>query len=124
MRCYYSTRIARLSRRPLSQSRLFHYSCPIRASEAPTNPFEDPVFKAFADRVKQHQGAIDAMKGLMEVMQRKGWHERKNPSFMQMMEMASDKELKAVASILMTELSKAGIDQSEAMELFRKASSR
>lgn len=62
----------RLSRPSISSARFLHSSHRLFASEIPPNPFEDPIFKAFADRVKQHQGAVDAMKGLMDVMQQKG----------------------------------------------------
>lgn len=61
-----------LSRPSVSFTRFLHSSRRVLASEVPPNPFEDPIFKAFADRVKQHQGAVDAMKGLMSVMQQKG----------------------------------------------------
>ncbi|KIR25034.1 hypothetical protein I307_06311 [Cryptococcus deuterogattii 99/473] len=93
-----------LSRPSVSFTRFLHSSRRVLASEVPPNPFEDPIFKAFADRVKQHQGAVDAMKGLMSVMQQK--------------------DLKAAASVLMSELQKAGVNQTEAMEIFKKASSR
>lgn len=62
----------RLSRPSISSARFLHSSHRLFASEIPPNPFEDPIFKAFADRVKQRQGAVDAMKGLMDVMQQKG----------------------------------------------------
>ncbi|KAE8540835.1 hypothetical protein D1P53_003199 [Cryptococcus gattii VGV] len=114
----------RLSRSSVSFTRFLHSSCRVLASEVPPNPFEDPIFKAFADRVKQHQGAVDAMKGLMSVMQQKGFDKNKKPTMMQMIEMASDKDLKAAASVLMSELQKAGVNQTEAMEIFKKASSR
>ncbi|AAW45150.1 hypothetical protein CNBL2930 [Cryptococcus deneoformans B-3501A] len=114
----------RLSRPSISSTRFLHSSRRVFASEIPPNPFEDPIFKAFADRVKQHQGAVDAMKGLMNVMQQKGFDKNKKPTMMQMIEMASDKDLKAAASVLMSELQKAGVDQTEAMEIFKKASSR
>ncbi|ODO06381.1 hypothetical protein L198_01613 [Cryptococcus wingfieldii CBS 7118] len=102
-------------------ARNIHSTPRLLASEIPTSPFEDPIFKAFADRVKQHQGAVDAMKSVMNVMQAKGFDKNKKPTIMQMMQMASDTELKAAASTLMTELQKAGVGMDEAREIFSRA---
>ncbi|WVQ73710.1 hypothetical protein IAR50_003290 [Cryptococcus sp. DSM 104548] len=102
-------------------ARYIHSTPRLLASEIPTSPFEDPIFKAFADRVKQHQGAVDAMKSVMTVMQAKGFDKNKKPTVMQMMQMASDSELKAAASTLMTELQKAGVGMDEAKQIFSRA---
>ncbi|ODO09203.1 hypothetical protein I350_02803 [Cryptococcus amylolentus CBS 6273] len=110
-----------LPRTILRATRNIHSTSRLLASEIPTSPFEDPIFKAFADRVKQHQGAVDAMKSVMNVMQAKGFDKNKKPTIMQMMQMASDAELKAAASTLMTELQKAGVGMDEAKEIFSRA---
>ncbi|TYJ58744.1 hypothetical protein B9479_000580 [Cryptococcus floricola] len=104
-------------------TRNIHSTSRLLASEIPTSPFEDPIFKAFADRVKQHQGAVDAMKSVMNELMTldAGFDKHKKPTIMQMMQMASDTELKAAASTLMTELQKAGVGMDEAKEIFSRA---
>jgi hypothetical protein len=44
-----------------------------RASEAaPQDPMADPKFQSFFDKIKNHQGAVDAMLKVGEVMKNKG----------------------------------------------------
>ncbi|OCF34726.1 hypothetical protein I317_03801 [Kwoniella heveanensis CBS 569] len=99
------------------------------ASETPKDPFADPAFKAFQEKVKNHQGAIDAITTLGEIMKTKagfiksGFDTTTQPSMTQMAKMAMDKDLRAAAQNLMAELQKAGVDPKEAMEMFQKANS-
>jgi hypothetical protein len=45
----------------------------MRASEAsPEDPMADPKFQSFFDKIKNHQGAVDAMLKVGEVMKTKG----------------------------------------------------
>ncbi|WVQ94748.1 hypothetical protein IAU59_001829 [Kwoniella sp. CBS 9459] len=93
------------------------------ASETPKDPFADPAFKAFQEKVKNHQGAIEAITALGELMKTKGFDTTTQPSMTQMAKMAMDKDLRSAAQNLMTELQKAGVDPKEAMEMFQKANS-
>ncbi|WWC87819.1 uncharacterized protein L201_002711 [Kwoniella dendrophila CBS 6074] len=112
------------SARPLPAARRFLSTTPrILASETPKNPLEDPAFKAFQDKVKNHEGAINAIMALGEVMKQKGFDTTKQPSMTQMAKMAMDSDLRAAAQTLMTELQKAGVDPKDAMEMFQKANS-
>jgi hypothetical protein len=45
----------------------------MRAREAsPEDPMADPKFQSFFDKIKNHQGAVDAMLKVGEVMKTKG----------------------------------------------------
>ncbi|WVR03841.1 hypothetical protein IAU60_000838 [Kwoniella sp. DSM 27419] len=92
-------------------------------SEPPKDPLSDPAFQAFQDKVKNHQGAIEAIMALGEIMKQKGFDTTQAPSMTQMAKMAMDKDLRGAAQNLMTELQKAGVDPKEAMEMFQKANS-
>ncbi|WWC97002.1 hypothetical protein V866_003879 [Kwoniella sp. B9012] len=110
--------------RPTPIARRFLHSSPrMLASETPKDPLADPAFKAFQDKVKNHEGAIKAIMDLGEVMKQKGFDTTKQPSMTQMAKMAMDSDLRAAAQTLMAELQKAGVDPKEAMEMFQKANS-
>ncbi|WRT65639.1 uncharacterized protein IL334_002584 [Kwoniella shivajii] len=114
---------ASLARRTPVARRFIHSSYRVLASEAPKDPFADPAFKAFQEKVNNHEGAIKAIMALGEVMKTKGFDTSKQPSMTQMAKMAMDKELREAAQTLMSELQKAGVDPKEAMEMFQKANS-
>ncbi|KAK8861529.1 hypothetical protein IAR55_002351 [Kwoniella newhampshirensis] len=116
-------------RAPLRRSlfpspRLLHSTPRSLASEAPQDPFADPAFKGFSDKIKQHQGAVDAMLSLGKIMEQKGFDTTKQPSMTQMAKMAMDKDLREAAQTLFSELQKAGVDPKEAMEMFQRANSK
>ncbi|WWC60238.1 uncharacterized protein I303_102804 [Kwoniella dejecticola CBS 10117] len=116
--------IARSSQsRPIVARRFLQSSSRALASEAPKDPFQDPAFKAFQEKVKNHEGAINAITTLGEVMKQKGFDTSKQPSMTQMAKMAMDSDLRNAAQTLMSELQKAGVDPKEAMEMFQKANS-
>ncbi|WVW80081.1 hypothetical protein I302_102054 [Kwoniella bestiolae CBS 10118] len=119
-----STTLQSTLTRPAPAARRFLISSPrVLASETPKDPFADPAFKAFQDKVKNHEGAIKAIMDLGEVMKQKGFDTTKQPSMTQMAKMAMDSDLRAAAQTLMAELQKAGVDPKEAMEMFQKANS-
>ncbi|WWC68692.1 uncharacterized protein I206_102626 [Kwoniella pini CBS 10737] len=109
--------------RPATARRLSQTSYRALASEAPKDPLADPAFKAFQEKVKNHEGAINAIMALGEVMKQKGFDTTKQPSMTQMAKMAMDSDLRTAAQTLMSELQKAGVDPKEAMEMFQKAQS-
>jgi len=56
-----------------SRDRTLSTSSVWRASEAaPQDPMADPKFQSFFDKIKNHQGAVDAMLKVGEVMKNKG----------------------------------------------------
>lgn len=57
----------------ISRARTLSTSLVWRASEAaPQDPMADPKFQSFFDKIKNHQGAVDAMLKVGEVMKNKG----------------------------------------------------
>jgi len=57
----------------LSRARTLSTTSVWRASEAaPQDPMADPKFQSFFDKIKNHQGAVDAMLKVGEVMKNKG----------------------------------------------------
>jgi len=57
----------------ISRARALSTSPVWRASEAaPQDPMADPKFQSFFDKIKNHQGAVDAMLKVGEVMKNKG----------------------------------------------------
>jgi len=57
----------------ISRTRTLSTSSVWRASEAaPQDPMADPKFQSFFDKIKNHQGAVDAMLKVGEVMKNKG----------------------------------------------------
>lgn len=58
--------------RPISSLRSLHTTIPRLASEAPTDPLADPKFQNFYEKIRNHQGAVDAMMKVGEVMKSKG----------------------------------------------------
>jgi len=57
----------------ISRVRTLSTSSVWRASEAaPQDPMADPKFQSFFDKIKNHQGAVDAMLKVGEVMKNKG----------------------------------------------------
>jgi hypothetical protein len=95
--------------RPL---RCLHSTALRRATEvpqSPQNPLTDPTIKDFYDKVKNHQGAQDAMAEIGRIMEKKGrfpvgcWVSglryigldmTKPPSTMQMMKLGMDSEMR------------------------------
>lgn len=58
---------------PVALSRAsLHTSLPRRASEAPEDPLADPKFQHFYEKIRNHQGAVDAMMKVGEIMKEKG----------------------------------------------------
>lgn len=96
--------------------RYLHFTPPRLATEVPKDPLADPSVQAFYEKVRNHQGAIDAMMAMRKVMEEKGlsdtcWRCKssfltenigydvtKPPSTMQMAKMSFDKELRNSAS--------------------------
>ena len=52
--------------------RCVHLSPPRFATEVPRNPLEDPTVSAVIDKIRNHQGAIDAVMNLRKVFEAKG----------------------------------------------------
>ena len=64
---------ARVAPVSIASARAFHATPTWRASEAaPQDPMADPKFQSFFDKIKNHQGAVDAMLKVGEVMKNKG----------------------------------------------------
>jgi hypothetical protein len=67
-------RTARLATfRPVApMSRSLHTTFVRRASEVPEDPMADPKFQDFYEKIRNHQGAVDAMMRVGELMKEKG----------------------------------------------------
>ena len=55
-----------------SLRRSIHGTRPRLASEVPRDPLADPQVQAIFEKIRSHQGALDAMMEIANVMQRKG----------------------------------------------------
>jgi len=51
---------------------LLHTTRSLRATQAPEDPMADPKFQNFYEKIRNHQGAVDAMMKVGEVMKSKG----------------------------------------------------
>lgn len=49
-----------------------HTTRSLRATQAPEDPMADPKFQNFYEKIRNHQGAVDAMMKVGEVMKSKG----------------------------------------------------
>ncbi len=88
----------------------FSLSPPRSASEVPRDPFADPTVQSFYEKIRNHQGAVDAMMDMRKIMEEKGlcvlvrsditlmqdtgYDVTKPPSTMQMMKMGLDGDLR------------------------------
>ena len=52
--------------------RRFHLTPARLATEVPKDPLADPSVQAFYEKIRNHQGAIDAMMSMRKIMEDKG----------------------------------------------------
>lgn len=69
-------RVLRVSPRPrvarFAYTRALHLTPSRLASEVPKDPLADPSVQAFYEKIRNHQGAIDAMMDMRKIMESKG----------------------------------------------------
>lgn len=82
----------------------------------------DPALQAFMEKVRNHQGAIDALIAVKKVLESKGIDMSKPPSSFEMIRLGMDKELRQAAEKFRDELGKAGVELNPQtmMEIFGK----
>jgi hypothetical protein len=56
----------------LTPARTIHSTPPAQASEVPKDPMMDPEIQGFYEKLRNHQGAVDAMLAVGKLMQDKG----------------------------------------------------
>ena len=65
-------RLGNLGLRPIVSCRHLHYTVLRRATEVPRDPLANPAVEAFYEKIRNHQGAVDAMLDMRKIMQSKG----------------------------------------------------
>ena len=110
MRIRIRRELTRLSLKPCLATRCLHSTHIRSASEVPRNPLEDPMITNLFEKLRNHQGAIDAMLNLRNLMDQKGklcpnifrkyavdyvgLNTTTPPTTLQIMKMAADSELR------------------------------
>ncbi|KAI9632534.1 uncharacterized protein MKK02DRAFT_40838 [Dioszegia hungarica] len=92
------------------------HSTPARlASEVPQDPLADPKIQAFYEKLRNHQGAVDAMMAVAKLMESKGYATDRPPSMMEMAKLSMDKDMRAAGQKLMNEMKAAGVEMKPEM---------